>query len=625
MSGICGIVFADCREAEANDAEPVLHKLEQRGPDGCRISVDGQAALGHALLATTPEAVGETLPHRHNETGCLVTADARLDNRADLIERLGVQDRGQGDGDLILRAYLEWGRACLDHLRGDFAFAIWDPRSRELFCARDQIGMRQLIWHHQPGRVFAFATEDRALLAHPAVPMEIDEGRIGDYFEGLEAKDLTSTFFLGLHKLPPAHALTYGADGVRTWRYWRAQPPEPLRLAGDADYAEAFLDVFTEAVETRLRSNGPVSAMLSGGMDSSSVAAVAARLLERQGAAPLATISAIRNDDHCTESNAIRAATGIDHIDPQLVELEAMEEYRAELLRLTRESREPFDGQMTLLRAVYLQANRNGSKVVLDGVGGDTTLASEPMVDWYFRQGRPLAAWREAVGERRFWGADADKWSDHARRFARTLAPDGWIARRQESYALRKLERAARNSILDPDFAARIDMAGRRQESAAHLAEPPAPADRKIHRVLHPHIVIARERYDRTASALAIEPRDPFLDLRVIEFCLSLPQEQLQSGGWPKIVLRQAMAGLVPDDVRWRRGKQHLGWAFTKSLCEGAICRAPAKKIEEVQRFLKPGAVPEPDDPCASETAFAERLPIDYLAWWSNYVNTCNF
>ena len=158
-----------------------------------------------------------------------------------------------GDAGLALAAYLEWGEGCVEHFLGDFAFAVWDPRHRRLFCARDHMGMRQLIYHHSPGRFFAFATEPRAILVLPQVPYRINEARIADYLvEELEGIDKTSTFFEEVYRLPPAHTLTVTPEGMRQRRYWALEAGPELRLASDDEYAEAFLEVFTEAVRCRL-------------------------------------------------------------------------------------------------------------------------------------------------------------------------------------------------------------------------------------------------------------------------------------------------------------------------------------------------------------------------------------
>src|SRR4029079_19246480 len=168
-------------------------------------------------------------------------------------------------------AYLRWSDACLDHLLGDFAFAIWDPRADRLFCARDHFGMRQLTYYHEPGKFLAFATEVPAVLALDETPKRINEGRIADFLERLQGIDQTSTFYEEIFRLPPAHCLTLDSAGLRITRYWTLRPGPQLNLASPEAYAQAFLEVFTEAVRCRLRSAGAVGSTLSGGVDSGSI------------------------------------------------------------------------------------------------------------------------------------------------------------------------------------------------------------------------------------------------------------------------------------------------------------------------------------------------------------------
>ena len=152
MSGICGQFNLDDAPVAATDLRAMTAMLEKRGPERTDRWHDGPTGLGHTLLATTPELVFERQPFKHAETGCVIQADVRLDNRDDLLVALGLSDRSEtiGDAELILLAYLAWSEQCLDRLLGDFAFALWDPRHQKLFCARDHFGMRPFYYHHAP-------------------------------------------------------------------------------------------------------------------------------------------------------------------------------------------------------------------------------------------------------------------------------------------------------------------------------------------------------------------------------------------------------------------------------------------------------------------------------------------
>jgi asparagine synthase (glutamine-hydrolysing) len=569
MSGICGILDLTGAALDPSRIGRMTALLERRGPDGTHAWQDGPAALGHTLLATTPEALTETLPLRDPESGCVIAADCRLDNRETLLASLGLDRAGRviGDGELILRAYLRWGEACPEHLLGDFAFAIRDPRQGRLFCARDHLGMRQLIYSHQPGRLFAFASEPRAVVAVDGVPRRLNEMRLAEYLAGLEDSDHEITFFQEVWRLPPAHRLTVTAGGIRRERYWTLQPGPPLRLGSTDEYGEAFREVFTQAVRCRLRSPGPVGAMLSGGMDSGSVVAVASRLLAQAGQGPLHTFSAVGPDPaSCIETRTIHAALTMPGLAPTLVSHADLDAYLDDLIRLAKEIDEPFDFHMTLPRAVWLAGHRAGFRVMLDGAAGDVVLGHGTQLARYLRAGRWLRALRDAKGEERFWGPTWPAWRALAEAARTALAPD-WLRRARRRVQAARGSSLPKGALIHPDFAARIGLHQRIGQLRATAPDHflPFPEER-ARAIMSAGLTVGRERYDRVASAIAVEPRDPFMDIRVAQMCLALPMELLQRDGWPKVLLREAMAGLLPDEVRWRRGKEHLGWTFTKAL-----------------------------------------------------------
>jgi asparagine synthase (glutamine-hydrolysing) len=575
MSGIFGLFNQDGAPVRGVDLAAMASLLERRGPDRTGTWHEGAIGLGHTLLATTPELVFEHQPLRHAESGCVISADVRLDNRAELLASLGIaaeRAASVGDAEIILTAYLTWGEPCVERLLGDFALAIWDPRRRTLFCARDHFGMRPLYYHHTPGRFVAIASEPRAILVLPQTPYRINEGRIADFLVSqLEGIDRTSTFYEEVYRLPPAHTVTVTPEGMQQRRYWTLEPGPELRLPSNEAYAEAFLDVFTEAVRCRLRSVGPVGSMLSGGMDSGSVVAVARGLLAEEGRGPLPTFSAVGpNPETCIETRTIHAALTMCGLDPYIVSRGQLDGLMPELEELTWNLDEPFDNHMTLPRAIYLAAHRQGLKVLLDGIGGDLVLSDASHLSRLVRAGRWLAAYREAAGQTAFYGNGypVRRQLHLSARTAFIPNPFRRLGRRLLGH--RRLERVVRESMINRGFAGRVSLAERLKVLYDHRPSGllPSYGVERAQVIEHPYVAVGRERFDRVAAAVAIEPRDPFLDRRVATFCLALPGEQTLSGGWPKAILRHAMTGRLPDAVRWRRGKEHLGWSFTMALMD---------------------------------------------------------
>ena len=623
MSGICGIISLDGSEPSVAQIEAVIQSIERRGPDGSHHWRNGPAALGHTLLATTPESLLEVLPLTDLASGCTITADVRLDNREELIAALGLAEepRTIGDGELILCSYLRWREDCPTHLLGDFAFAIWDPSIGRLFGARDHMGMRQLIYHHSPGSLFVFATEPGAIVTSDNMARKINEGRIADFLTDLEGLGLTSTFFEEVFRLPPAHSFTVDDRGLLIRRYWELAPGPELKLGSDDEYAKAFLNVFTEAVRARLRSPGPVGSMLSGGIDSSSVCAVASTLLETEGHGPLLTFSAVGPDpDTCIETRTIRTAMRTAGLAPLSVNYAHLNDYTDDLVRLAKKTAEPFDGHMNMVRAVYLAASREQVKVMLDGVGGDVVLAPRGYVTWLLRRGRLGRALRETVGEKRFWGQWWPIRRSLSRAIWRAYAPRP-VRNFQRRIRWRLTDRKRDPRLISSTFALRTNLAARRARARALVPPDDLEPGHRAASITSNDLVAGRERYDRIASALAIEPRDPFMDLRVIHFCLSLPWPQYQADGWPKVILRRAMRGKLSDAVLWRLGKTHLGWAFTSALFSQSSALKPDHSSfrTNLAAYIDVESAWNAQNSAKDSERFEEWTDLVYLHYWLEF------
>lgn len=578
MSGIAGIFNLDGRPVVHSDLLQMVSMLERRGPDGSNTWNAGWVGLSQTMLVTTPEASHERLPHVSKQDGSVIIADARLDNRDELIAALGLQDRDLeklGDSELILCAYQKWGETCPEKLLGDFAFAIWDEKQQKLFCARDHFGVRPFYYYYDPGRIFVFGSEPRAILVLKQVPYRINEGRIADFLiTQLEGIDKTSTFFEDVYRLPPAYSFTVTPAKMKQQQYWTLQPGPELKHGSDEAYAEAFLDVFTKAVECRLRGGRLVGSMLSGGMDSGSIVAVAREILAEKGLGPLPVFSAVGLDpETCVETRTIHEALKMDGLDPHIITLGQWDDLLPELVELTWSLAEPFDGHMTLMRAIYLAAQKNNVKAVLDGGGGDLILSEGSHIVRLLRSGHWLTAYREVTGQKSFWGDAYSAPEMLFRSACRAFVPEPvWRLRRsvRAKNTWKKAEENIRQSTISSSFARSVGLSERLNILESHGSRGGLLEyqHERIQAINHPYLTVGVERYDRVASAVSVEPRDPFLDRRLVEFYIRLPGGQKMSQGWPKAILRRAMEGRMPDEVRWRKGKEHLGWAFTTKLME---------------------------------------------------------
>jgi asparagine synthase (glutamine-hydrolysing) len=285
MSGIAGVYNLDGRPVDAALLRRMTERIAHRGPDGAGYWMDGPIGLGHQMLHTTPEALVEKQPFLNARGDLCLTLDGRVDNREELraaLEAHGAKLRTDTDAELVLQAYECWGEECPRRLLGDFAFAIWDRRQRQLFCARDILGFKP-FYYYTDGRTFLFGSELPQLFEDTTIRREPNEGMIGEYLV-MAVTSQEETLYRDIFRLPPAHVVSVQGGQLRKERYWTLDLAKQIRYRTDEEYAAHFFAVFKEAVRCRLRSHGAVGAHLSGGLDSSSVVCMAQGLYREGGA-----------------------------------------------------------------------------------------------------------------------------------------------------------------------------------------------------------------------------------------------------------------------------------------------------------------------------------------------------
>ena len=378
MSGIIAVYHLDGRPVCRENLVHMNSILAHRGPDGADTWSEEVVGLGHRMLWTTPESLHERLPVVNANGDIVLTADARIDNRDELIAAVGFSEDPTeriSDSALILAAYQKWGERCPERLLGDFAFVIWDRRQQTLFCARDHFGVKPLYYYYRPGHLFACASEIKALLCLPKVPRQLNEVQVADYLAGI-VEDKATTFYQNILRLPPAHSATVSPQGMRLHRYWALDPTSELRLGSDEEYAAAYREMFTEAVRCRLRSAFPRGSHLSGGLDSSSVTCVARKLSQQTDTPRWHTFSNIFEEvPQCDERPFINAVLAQGGYIPHYIHADRSSPLM-DLERVFWHQEEPAIGPNHFLPWQLNQAaSHAGVRVVLDGFDGDTTVS----------------------------------------------------------------------------------------------------------------------------------------------------------------------------------------------------------------------------------------------------------
>lgn len=282
MSGIVGILNLDGSPADPQLLERLTGSMSFRGPDRLATWNDGPVGLGHALLRTTDEAATERQPCTIDGRSW-ITADARIDGRDELIQKLAaLGERVRTpitDPELILHSYRAFGHGFLEHLIGDFAFAIWDSLDRKMVCARDQMGVKPFYFARVQS-VFVFSNTLNTIRLHPLVSDELEEVAIGDFLLCGMNYDVSRTSFAAVSQLPPAHTVTCQDQRFETRRYWSLPIPSEVHYRDKREYGERFFELLQRATLDRLRAPR-VSISLSGGLDSSSVAFFAQQGLQK--------------------------------------------------------------------------------------------------------------------------------------------------------------------------------------------------------------------------------------------------------------------------------------------------------------------------------------------------------
>jgi asparagine synthase (glutamine-hydrolysing) len=550
------------------------------------------------MLRTTPESLREAQPLVSRGGDLVLTADARIDNRDDLIRVLCPPGSGSDaftDAELILAAYERWGVTCPEHLLGAFAFAIWDGQNRRLYCARDHFGVRPFYYYAGP-RLFGFGSEVKALFELQDVPRSINEARIADKL-AYRADDVEHTFYRGIYRLPPAHWMVVGEDEVRTQRYWCLDPDREVTLGSDEAYAEAFHDHFKRAVQCRLRAVSPVGAMLSGGLDSSSVACMAQTIHAEQGAShSIHSFSALFDDVPASDERSyIEAALDAYPFHPHFVRGDR----ESPLVPFhERPKRRTQNGPIAapnlhLNWSIYRLAEAHGVRCILDGFDGDTTVShGVGTFHELAREGRWLALAREACGFGRLRDQSALKiwwrYLHHYRlRRIRGVGRMSQLWRRMTNSVSRK---GNGERLLSSDFAERIGWTDRKRRLREGQKGVPSSERAHHHRLLTRGVLPATlETLDRASSVFGIEVRYPFFDRRLVEFCLGLPAEQKLRHGWSRRILRHGMKNVLPEAIRTRPGKSNVGPGFDhaflateKELAEHVLWDRPERIAEYV-------------------------------------------
>jgi asparagine synthase (glutamine-hydrolysing) len=593
MSEICVIVNLDGAPADAAALQRMAEAARHRGSGEINYVVEGSVGFAHNPLNTTPESLREHQPLRSADGSLWLAADARVDNRQELIHDLGargyVQEKDPTDADLILAAYQCWGAECPARIIGDFAFVIWDAAQRRLFCARDAIGIRPLHYCQVGQRIFV-ASAVGAIVAGLGARPPINYALLQDFIAGEFERWTHETAYKEIYRIPPAYCLMVRSDDHSWKRYWTLGAQDTANYRRDVEYVERFRELFEESVRVRLRSSEPIGIRVSGGLDSSSIACLTDHLVE----SGLVSVSAKLYSSVFEDTPGADERMYLEAVLRKCDRLEAILVPGDDCWAL----REFGDDDDYPLDEPEIDANRlqsvkglrraygDGCRVIMSGHGGDQILRGDAYYVTALLKGVSLLRLpAELPHFARCSGHSISSLliSEYVRPFLRSRG----IAR-----IIRKVVRRGAVAEADDGF-----LSGPSQEALAWPEPLPLPrlstrsAEMSYHHLTRGAFSALLVHISRLSRYMGIEWRLPYLDRRVIDFVLAAPSRLLFRNGLDKYVLREAMAGILPAAVRGRINHAHFGELYVRGLHDKE--RARVHDLQQNSRIARLGLVNE--------------------------------
>ena len=524
------------------------------------------------------------------------------------LRTLGHSFRSGGDTEVLLAAYMQWGDGCLGRLNGQFAFALWDSRSNTALVARDRFGEKPLYYARLADGGIAFASEMKALFAHPDVRVDVNWLQINEYARGIADYGGEATCFAGVKRFLAAHAMILGPDGaIRDYgRYWTPETHQKQRARRTADLVDEFRARLHRSVEIRLRSDVPVGACLSGGLDSSSLVALMARGDGRHRSQLLHTISARFSDDPTIDEgfyiDEVLRHTNTVGKAAVLSPADLMASWR----NLHWHQEAPLMSASAYLEwAVHRSARADGLTVMIDGQGADELLAGYSYYfavrqnDWMNTGRWGELAWNTWMMSHRL-RREARKYAGAYRRFS-SQAGEPVLFYLRTAWENRKLRSLGKPLLQQPNNPAKAGVPV--ADGGNYLRH--YVANGLLYSSMPNQLVVS----DRNSMASSVETRFPFLDYEFVDWCLTLPEEMLIRNGWLKWILRKAMSSDLPRSVAWRADK--VGFQAPQDVW----LRGPLKEWAHERIFRGPATEIEAFDRPALEAIWARHQTGEDLSW----------
>ncbi len=557
MNGIAAIYHRDESPIDPALLERMVDRVDYRGPHGTSLWHEGPLGLAHLALSITPESFHETQPLVSRDKTIRLVADCRIDNRPELIPQLtdalahehkDVDDPTTviTDPDVILAAYRKWGLDAPQHLIGDFAYVLWDANHRRLIAVRDPLGVKSL-YMMQKGKVVCFASEPIQILEHPLANRKVNLDIVAQWLvHGYHTRE--TPLFKDVPHVPEAHWVCIEpGKPPRQKEYWHLDPSKKIRYASDDDYAQALREQLARCVEDRLRTTKDVVyTELSGGMDSTSIAALAKQALDKQGKTLRAISFYYPNSPEYNEYDAIKLVAEHIGIDVDFIrDEERYEEKTMPDVPIYENPRLMFTASLSAEELVHFSTHQHD--LLLTGLGGDELMWGS--LFHYFQRiaSRDFSGWHDLKQMQLLFGQNINL-KTLTMQYIQLVAPLAYAAikkHREHKYMRHvfsdKVIKSSKNFYLSPP---------------KHIRKRLKGTDiSKQRRFLHLHVAgFSAERLRVSGKVLAsrgISPAAPFYDRRFAELALSMPNHVWSQNGYIKWLIRKSMSNHLPQSICW--------------------------------------------------------------------------
>ena len=553
MCGIAGAVIADGAGAQDRVIRRMTGIIAHRGPDGDGYYESERVALGHRRLSIIDLATGSQ-PMTNEDGSLRITYNGEIFNHADLrpeLERAGHRYHSRCDTETVLHAYEQYGDQCVTRFRGMFAFGVWDEKNQRLFCARDRLGIKP-FYYFWNGRLFAFASEIKSLLEHPEISAHANEQLLPEYLVfGYNSGE--ETLFAGIRKLMPGHTLTLQCGknpSIEIKQFWDPPCPTEFEQRSDEEWIGLCRSRLEDAVRTRLMSDVPLGMFLSGGVDSSAIAAI----IKRNTSGPVKTFAVGYDEAPFSElayARQVAERIGTEHHDVVI----SMDDFFNALPKLVWHEDEPISWPSSVSLYFVAKLAAEQVKVVLTGEGSDELFGGYARYRFYLLNQRWMNAYRGVPGIVR--GGIRDLVTNRPMLSA--------SLRRKLGHTVLGRNANIESLYLD-NFYSAFDGDEVQQLLAISYAENPYAFFLKsweavkrsptLSRLLYAdqktYLIELLMKQDQMSMATSIESRVPFLDHVFVEFAATVPPHMKLRGKQGKYILKRAVGDLLPESIIYR-------------------------------------------------------------------------